>query len=149
MEGKFCYTEEWISLLRLFNKQEFHSSSFNASVFHGFSTFVFYPLLSANDSLLITSFSTSVLPVFTNLAIGVTNANLQVIETETPPVADFNAAVSLQYCFNLQEYMDDIFFPPLPPPLSPTNFALDLDLDMDITLLPPYPSTNNILINNS
>ena len=144
MEGKFCYTEEWISLLRLFNKQEFHSSSFNASVFHGFSTFVFYPLLSANDSLLITSFSTSVLPDFSNLAIGVTNANLQVIETETPPVADFNAAVS-NTAFNLQEYMDDLSFPPPPPPLSPTNFALDLDLDIDITLPPPpYPSANDM-----
>jgi hypothetical protein len=56
----------------------------------------------ANDSLLITSFSTSVLPDFSNLAIGVTNANLQVIETETPPVADFNAAVS-NAIFNLQD----------------------------------------------
>ena len=50
--------------------------------------------------------------------------------------------------FNLQEYMDDLSFPPPPPPLSPTNFALDLDLDIDITLPPPpYPSTNDISIN--
>jgi hypothetical protein len=45
--------------------------------------------------------------------------------------------------------MDDISLHPLSPPLSPTNFALDLDLGMDITLPPPYPSTNNISINKS
>ena len=72
------------------------SSSLNASVFHGFSTVVFDPLMSANDSLLTTSFSTSVLHDFSNLAILVWlfTGNLHVIETETPPVADFNAAVS-------------------------------------------------------
>ena len=48
------------------------SFSLNASVFHGFSTVVFDPLRSANDSLLTTSFSTSVLHDFSNLAIGVT-----------------------------------------------------------------------------
>ena len=146
-------------------------SSFDASVFHGFSTVVFDPLMSANDSLLTTSVSTSVLHDFSNLAIGVTYANLQIIETppvadfnaavsnaifnlqdnvtETAPVADFNAAVS-NTAFNLQEYIDDLSFPPPAPPLSPTNFALDLDLDIDITLPPPpYPSTNDISINNS
>ena len=56
-----------------------------ASFFHGFSTVVYDPPFADNDSLLTSSFSTSVLHYFSNLAIGVTNTNLQVIETETPP----------------------------------------------------------------
>ena len=48
------------------------SYSLNASVFHGFSTVVFDPLMFANDSFFTTSFSTSVLHDFSNLAIGVT-----------------------------------------------------------------------------
>jgi hypothetical protein len=59
-----------------------------ASFFHGFSTVVYDPPFAANDSFLTTSFSTSVLQDFSNLAIGETNANLQVIVTETTPVAD-------------------------------------------------------------
>jgi hypothetical protein len=75
-------------------------------LFNGFSTVVYDPPFAANDSFLTTSFSTSVLQDFSNLAIGATNANLQVIVTETPPAADFNNAVS-NTTFNLQNIVTE------------------------------------------
>jgi hypothetical protein len=131
----------------------FFSSSFNVSSaalpFHGCSTLVHDPPFASNDSLLGTSFSTSVLQDLSNLAIAMTNADLLDIGTETPPVADTNAAVT-NTAFNLQEYIDDISFPPPPPPLSPNNLPFDLEFPIDLTLPPPpYPSDEDIFFNES
>jgi hypothetical protein len=131
----------------------FFSSSCNvssaASSFHGFFTLVHDPPFASYDSLLTTSISTSVLQNLSNLAIAVTNADLQDIVIETPPVADPYAAVT-NTVFNLQEYIDDLSFPPPPPSLSPTNLPFDLEFPIDLTLPPPpYPSDDDIFFNES
>ena len=90
----------------------FTMSSSTATGFCGFPSLVYdVPSFALPDSLLTTSFPTSVFQDFSNLAINdnpVINGNVTLQEnvTKAPSAADSNAAVSTNV-FNLQEYIAD------------------------------------------